>query len=162
DRTDPAGLVLDVLLVEARIYGQRRRREGTRVLGRGDRRVVRGEELHLHVERAARQGRRGEFPVDRIDREVRVDVGRIVVPAVGLVDAVLVEGEGRVGRGRADEAVELTLRRERAPTGRNVGIALALREAVRHLADVDRPVAGAMEPDRQVVFVVEALVAALR
>src|SRR5205085_81391 len=93
-----------------------------------------------------------------------------VVRRVGLVDPVLVERETGVGGGRSDEAIELAPRcgsgapGERAPAGRNiVGTADArLPEAVRHLADVDRAIAARLEPDRQVVLVVEALVSALR
>ena len=166
DPLDPGGLVLDVLLVEARVDRQRGRGEGIRVLRLGCGGIVRREELHLHVEGRVREV--AEVVVDPLDREVRVDVGRVVVRRVGLVDAVLVEGEAGVRGGRTDEAVELALRggadaaRERAPARRHVGLVRHLSEAVRHLADVDGAVAIRLQPDGQVVLVVEGLVAALR
>src|SRR4029450_6151358 len=53
DGADPARLVADVLLVEARIDGEGRGGERARVARGGISGIVWGEELDLHVERGA-------------------------------------------------------------------------------------------------------------
>ena len=123
---------------------------------------MRSEELDLHVERVVRVVR--EVGVDPVHRQVRVDVRLVGVRGVLGEDAVLVEGEvGVRGRG-LDEAVELAppgAAVVRPPARRDVGLVRLRAEPVRHLADVDRPVARLLQPDRQVVLVVEHAIAAL-
>ena len=153
DLPDPGGLVRDVLLVEARVDRQGSRRECVLVFRRGRGGIVRGKELDLHIERVVGEVR--QMVVDPVDREIAIDVRRVVIRGVGRIDAVLVEGEARIGGGRPDEAVELALRGrsrpsgERSPARRHIGGATnaGLPEAVRHLADVDRPVPVGLQPD---------------
>jgi hypothetical protein len=106
----------------------------------------------------------GEVALDPVHREVRVDVGLVLVRVVLLQDAVLVEREAEVGGGGLDEGVELAgavAVAVRAPARRDVGLVRLGPEPVRHLADVDRAVARRLQPDRKVVAVVELAVAAL-
>ncbi len=103
--------------------------------------------------------------IDSVDGEIRVDVGLVVLGAVLLEDAVLVQREVGIGGGRLDERVELAAPEAVVvgpPARRDVGLVGLGAESVRHLADVDRPVARLLQPDRQVVLVVEDAVATLR
>ena len=98
---------------------------------------------------------------DAVNGFVRIDVGLVVAGLVGDRNPVLVQLEPGVGRGGVgEEAVELAVQRERPPAGRDVG-GVRCAVPVRHLADVDRAVVRAAQPDGQRLAVPQHLVAAV-
>ena len=181
---DEAGLVVDVALVEAfgAVVGQRRAGEAADVTGRRLRPgrfaevPVRRGVVDLHVERLFRRGRREFFGRQLVELVGLVVTGFAVqrrVGAAGVVDfAVFARFPAAgVAVGPFDHAVvvhqvavgvvvgvRVEDRVPGAPAGRDFGAGAVGRVAVavEDLADVDRPVAGALQPGREVVRVGEA------
>ena len=158
-------LVGDVGLVEVGVPRQRgvreavgvaRRRHRRRSLDLGvglDRHGVRRVGRDVEEERLADAARLA----DRPHRQAGVDVGRVVLgrAAVGLRHAVVVDRHAVVVvRARIDAAVVV------GPAGGHLG-GVALAGLVEVLADVDRPVAGALQPQRHDLVLLEDVVAAL-